>query len=108
MRMDAFAEPRNPMPQSHRPPANGQHMVGGGPFPALRGGTLKKNKDWGYWGIDDGRTSISPVDSLMHSEMMAAAEGEREAECGVEDDGSFQGFLEKEDGDEEKTDGEFL
>lgn len=92
MRMDAFAEPRNPMPQSHRPPANGQHMVGGGPFPALRGGTLKKNKDWGYWGIDDGRTSISPVDSLMHSEMMAAAEGSARPSVESRMTDPFRGF----------------
>lgn len=73
MRMDAFAEaPRPSMQQSNRPPMVNRYMNGDGPFPAVRSGTLKK-REYGHWGFDDGRNSISPVDSLMHSEMMAAA-----------------------------------
>lgn len=93
VRMDAFAEPPRIFSQPpNRPWVNGQHMNGGGPFPALRGGTLRKNKDWGYWGIDDGRNSISPVDSLMHSEMMAAAEGSARPSVESRMTDPFRGF----------------
>ena len=71
MRMDAFADSRGPTQQvGRRMPFGG--FMNDGPFPAVRSGTLRK-KDPGYWAFDDGRNSISPVDSLMHSEMMAAA-----------------------------------
>ena len=90
MRMDAFADMRVPAQQPRRTPL-GQYMSGEGPFPALRSGTLKK-KDMGYWGFEDGRTSISPVDSLMHSEMMAAAEGSARPSVDSRMTDPFRGF----------------
>jgi Meiotic cell cortex C-terminal pleckstrin homology len=72
MRMDAFADAKVSSQQPPRLPMLNQQ----GPFPALRSGTLRK-KDPGHWGFDDGRNSISPVDSLMHSEMMAAESSAR-------------------------------
>lgn len=88
MRMDAFMDPRQP---ASRWAPTGQPMVGGGPFPALRTGILKK-KDMGHWGIEEGRTSISPVDSLMHSEMMAAAEGSTRPSVDSRTTDPFRGF----------------
>jgi Meiotic cell cortex C-terminal pleckstrin homology len=87
MRMDAFMDTRQPISRS----PVGQAMVGGGPFPALRSGTWKK-KDMGYWGIEDGRSSISPVDSLMQSEMMAAAESSARPSVDSRMTDPFRGF----------------
>ena len=73
--MDAFIDHQRP---GMLPPisTNRGGFIGGAPsgsdkYNMLRSGTLKK-KEMGYWGIEDGRGSISPVDSLMHAEMMAA------------------------------------
>ena len=86
MRMDAFADTRGPMVPPYRPPFTNHN----GPYPALRNGVLKK-KDMGFWGMEDGRSSISPVDSLMHSEMMAAESSARpSAESRMTD--PFRGF----------------
>jgi len=60
MRMDAFIESRQPNRT----------------FNLLRSG-LSKKKDMGYWGIEQGRESISPVDSLLYGEMMAASSSTR-------------------------------
>ena len=59
---------RTPVQQNQFEPfyPNGSNMYG-----TLRSGTLKK-KDMGYWGIEEGRGSVSPVDSLMQNEMMLA------------------------------------
>lgn len=59
MRMDAFIEGKRST-SSSRPSFN-----------MMRG--QSKRKDMGYWGFEQGRESISPVDSLLHSEMMAAS-----------------------------------
>ncbi len=88
MRMDAFADMILPTQQPRRRPL-GQYMEG--PFPPLRSGTLKK-KDIGYWGFEGGRNSISPVDSLMHSEMMAAAEGSTRPSVDSRMTDPFRGF----------------
>ena len=88
MRMDAFADMIVPMGQSRSTPL-GQYMDGA--FPALRNGTLKK-KDMGYWGFEDGRDSISPVDSLMHSEMMAAAQDSTRPSVDSRLNDPFRGF----------------
>jgi hypothetical protein len=64
MRMDAFIEGKAST-SSTRPS-----------FSLLRSGQSKK-KDMGYWGFEQGRDSISPVDSLLHSEMMAASSSTR-------------------------------
>jgi hypothetical protein len=58
---------------------------------AVRSGTLRK-KDMGYWGFEDGRSSISPVDSLMHSEMMAAMEGSARPSVESRTHDPFRGF----------------
>ena len=63
MRMDAFIEGKVST-SSGRPSFN-----------ILRGQSRKK--DMNYWGFDQGRDSISPVDSLLHSEMMAASSSTR-------------------------------
>ncbi|KIW41895.1 uncharacterized protein PV06_05493 [Exophiala oligosperma] len=63
MRMDAFIEGKTST-SSTRPS-----------FSLLRG--QSKKKDMSYWGFDHGRDSISPVDSLLHSEMMAASSSTR-------------------------------
>jgi hypothetical protein len=91
MRMDAFAEPPRPsFQQQHRPPIPNRFMNNDGPFPALRTGTLKK-REYGHWGFDDGRSSISPVDSLMHAEM-AAAEGSARPSVDSRMTDPFRGF----------------
>lgn len=64
MRMDAFIEGKSST-SSNRPSFN-----------ILRPGQSKR-KDMGYWGVEQGRDSISPVDSLLHSEMMAASSSTR-------------------------------
>ncbi|OAG34525.1 hypothetical protein AYO21_11307 [Fonsecaea monophora] len=64
MRMDAFIE-------------HEQGTSSGRPsFNFMRSGQPKR-KDMGYWGAEQGRESISPVDSLLHSEMMAASSSTR-------------------------------
>ncbi|KAJ4573850.1 hypothetical protein HRR79_002859 [Exophiala dermatitidis] len=64
MRMDAFIE-NKPSTSSGRPSFN-----------VMRTGHSKK-KDMGYWGFEQGRDSISPVDSLLLGEMMAAGSSTR-------------------------------
>jgi hypothetical protein len=64
MRMDAFIEGKQST-SSGRPSFN-----------FFRPGQTKK-KDTGYWGLEQGRDSISPVDSLLHNEMMAASSSTR-------------------------------
>jgi hypothetical protein len=64
VRMDAFIE-HEQAPSSGRPSFN-----------FMRTGGQTKRKDIGYWG-GEGRDSISPVDSLLHSEMMAASSSTR-------------------------------
>ncbi|EXJ77896.1 hypothetical protein A1O3_09055 [Capronia epimyces CBS 606.96] len=76
MRMDAFID-NKPSTSSSRPS-----------FHALRSGQSKK-KDMGYWGFEQGRDSISPVDSLLHSEMMAASSSTRGS---VESRDPWRGF----------------
>lgn len=77
MRMDAFMEEKAlPLPPTVSLNRGGFSIGGGYANPVnqygvLRQGTLKK-KDMGYWGIEEGRDSISPVDSLMRAEMQAA------------------------------------
>ena len=61
MRMDAFIE-SGQAPSSTRPSFNFMRP---------------KRKDKGYWGVEQERDSISPVDSLLHSEMMAASSSTR-------------------------------
>ncbi|KAK5195376.1 hypothetical protein LTR92_004315 [Exophiala xenobiotica] len=63
MRMDAFIEGKTST-SSTRPSLS-----------MFRGPS--KKKDMGYWGLDQGRDSISPVDSLLHSEMIAASSSTR-------------------------------
>lgn len=75
MRMDAFIEGKQST-SSSRPSFN-----------LLRGQTRKK--DMSYWGIEQGRDSISPVDSLLHSEMMAASSSTR---ASVESRDPWRGF----------------
>ncbi len=60
MRMDAFCYEHEQAPSSGRPSFN-----------------PPKRKDMGYWGGEAGRDSISPVDSLLHSEMLAASSSTR-------------------------------
>lgn len=76
MRMDAFIE-NKPSTSSGRPS-----------FDALRSGQSKK-KDMGYWGFERGRECTSPVDSLLHSEMMAASSSARGS---VESRDPWRGF----------------
>lgn len=76
MRMDAFIEGKVST-SSTRPS-----------FSLLRSGASKK-KDMGYWGFEQGRDSISPVDSLLHSEMMAASSSTRGS---VESRDPWRGF----------------
>ncbi|KIX01320.1 uncharacterized protein Z518_09045 [Rhinocladiella mackenziei CBS 650.93] len=76
MRMDAFIEGKAST-SSSRPSFN-----------MMRSGQSKK-KDLGYWGFDQGRDSISPVDSLLHSEMMAASSSTRGS---VESRDPWRGF----------------
>lgn len=66
MRMDAFIEHKQST-SSGRPSFN-----------ALRSAGQSKRRDGGYWDMDPpGRDSISPVDSLLHNEMMAASSSTR-------------------------------
>ena len=64
MRMDAFIE-HEAAPSSGRPSFNFMRPA------------QSKKKDMGYWGVEPGRDSISPVDSLLHNEMMAASSSTR-------------------------------
>jgi len=64
MRMDAFIDGKTST-SSGRPSVN-----------FLRSGQIKR-KDLGYWGLEQGRDSISPVDSLLHNEMMMASSSTR-------------------------------
>lgn len=64
MRMDAFIEGKNST-SSGRPSFN-----------FMRSGQSKR-KDMGYWGLEQGRDSISPVDSLLHNDMMMASSSTR-------------------------------
>ncbi|EXJ56500.1 hypothetical protein A1O7_06844 [Cladophialophora yegresii CBS 114405] len=63
MRMDAFID-HEQAPSSGRPSFNFMRSA-------------PKRKDMGYWGAEPGRDSISPVDSLLHGEMMAASSSTR-------------------------------
>ncbi|KAJ9615192.1 hypothetical protein H2200_001266 [Cladophialophora chaetospira] len=62
--MNAFIE-NEQAPSSGRPSFN-----------FMRQGPSRR-KDMGYWGAEPGRDSISPVDSLLHGEMMAASSSTR-------------------------------
>ena len=63
LRMDAFTD------------TIGQQAFGR-PSNLLRSGGMKR-KDMSYWGIEEGRGSVSPVDSLLYGEMMAASSSTR-------------------------------
>ena len=76
MRMDAFIEGKQST-SSGRPSFN-----------MLRSGQPRR-KDMAYWGAEPGRDSISPVDSLLHSEMMAASSSTR---ASVESRDPWRGF----------------
>ncbi|KAI1612112.1 meiotic cell cortex C-terminal pleckstrin homology-domain-containing protein [Exophiala viscosa] len=64
MRMDAFIDGKTST-SSGRPSFN-----------FMRSGQSKR-KDLAYWGLEKGRDSITPVDSLLHNEMMAASSSTR-------------------------------
>ncbi|KAK4937153.1 hypothetical protein LTR10_022132 [Elasticomyces elasticus] len=64
MRMDAFIDGKTST-SSGRPS-----------FSFMRSGQSKR-KDLGYWGLETGRDSISPVDSLLHNGMMMASSSTR-------------------------------
>ncbi|RMD39923.1 hypothetical protein DV735_g5203, partial [Chaetothyriales sp. CBS 134920] len=90
MRMDAFIDERRyehgPLPQiingslHINGPTAGGGSSGLGPSQArgradpqwgtLRSGVLRKKEELGYWVIEDRKGGISPVDSLMQSEMI--------------------------------------
>ncbi|EXJ88693.1 hypothetical protein A1O1_05625 [Capronia coronata CBS 617.96] len=76
MRMDAFID--NKVSTSSTRPS----------FNALRSGQSRK-KDLGYWGFEQARDSISPVESMLHSEMMAASSSTRGS---VESRDPWRGF----------------
>ena len=64
IRMDAFIEHKQ-APSSGRPSINFMRS------------TQPKRREMGYWGSEPGGDSISPVDSLLHGEMMAASSSTR-------------------------------